>query len=137
MRTAIVRNLFSIHVVVAALSVGHPLVAGQGPSARIDWLWGPGVLLNAVDVVGPGVGAAVGELGGILVTADAGVTWTVAESGTDRSLRGVAFADATSGVSVGACGTLLRTADAGRSWTAIDSGSAAELRAGGFGGPGG
>ncbi len=134
-RTAIVRNLFSMQGVVAALSVSQPLVAGQGPSARIDWLWGPGVLLNAVDVVGPGVGAAVGELGGILVTADAGVTWTVAESGTEHTLRGVAFADATSGVAVGAGGTVLRTADAGRSWTAISTGSAAELRAVAFGGP--
>src|SRR3989304_2295171 len=94
MRTTIVRNLFSMRAVVAVLGVSHPLVAGQGPSARIDWLWGHGVLLHAVDVVDPGVGAAVGELGGILVTADAGVTWTVAESGTEHTLRGGGFAGA-------------------------------------------
>ncbi|MGK2934026.1 MAG: WD40/YVTN/BNR-like repeat-containing protein [Gemmatimonadaceae bacterium] len=96
---------------------------------------GPVALLNAVDLAGPSAGAAVGEVGAIIVTTDTGVTWTFVESGTDRSLRGVAFADATNGVAVGADGTVLRTANAGRSWTAISSGSTAELRAVAFSGP--
>jgi len=111
------------------------VIANQSP-AQIEWLLGPGALLNAVDLAGRGVGAAVGELGAILVTSDAGVTWTVAKSGTDRALRGVAFADATNGVAVGAGGTVLRTADGGHAWTAIHISSAAELRAVAFGGPG-
>lgn len=128
-------------VMVAAMSCARshtspPPVIGQGPPAQIEWILGPGALLNAVHLTDTGVGVAVGELGAILVTGDAGVTWTVAESGTDRSLRGVAFADATNGVAVGAGGTLLRTADGGHSWTAIRIGSTAELRAVAFGGPG-
>ncbi len=111
------------------------VIANQSP-AQIEWLLGPGALLNAVDLVSSGAGAAVGELGAILVTHDAGVTWTAANSGTDRALRGVAFADATTGVAVGAGGTVLRTADSGRSWTAMRIGSAAELRAVAFGGAG-
>jgi photosystem II stability/assembly factor-like uncharacterized protein len=110
------------------------VIANQSP-AQIEWLLGPGALLNAVDFAGPGTGAAVGELGAILVTSDAGVTWTTAKSGTDRALRGVAFADATNGVAVGAGGTVLRTADGGHLWTAIRTGSAGELRAVAFGGP--
>ncbi len=39
MRTAIVRNLFSIHVVVAALSVGHPLVAAPLSAHAADAPW--------------------------------------------------------------------------------------------------
>ncbi|HUF31248.1 MAG TPA: YCF48-related protein [Gemmatimonadaceae bacterium] len=112
-----------------------PVVPGQGPSAHIEWLLGPHALLNAVDLTGPSAGAAVGELGEIIVTTDGGVTWTSVESGTDRSLRGVAFADATNGVAVGAGGTVLRTADGGHSWTMIGIGSAAELRAVAFSGP--
>jgi photosystem II stability/assembly factor-like uncharacterized protein len=111
------------------------VIANQRP-AQIEWLLGPGALLNAVAFAGPGAGAAVGELGAILVTSDAGVTWKAAESGTDQSLRGVAFADATNGVVVGAGGTVLRTADGGHTWTAMRIGSTAELRAVAFGGPG-
>ena len=126
-------------VTAAAISCGYPSLPSigvrQGPPGKIDWLLGPGALLNAVHLTEPGGGAAVGEQGAILVTSDAGVTWTAVESGTDRSLRGVAFADTMNGVAVGAGGTVLRTDDAGRSWTAVNTGSAAELRGAAFGGP--
>lgn len=129
--------LFIATVVAMSCSYPSPTPIGvsEGPPARLEWLLGPGALLNAVHLTESGVGAAVGEQGAILVTSDAGVTWTAAESGTDRSLRGVAFLDASNGVAVGAGGTLLRTDDAGRTWAAIGTGSAAELRGVAFGGP--
>ncbi|MFN2502483.1 MAG: WD40/YVTN/BNR-like repeat-containing protein, partial [Pyrinomonadaceae bacterium] len=123
----------------AAMSCSYPtptpISVREGPPARMEWLLGPGALLNAVHLTESGVGAAVGEQGAILVTSDAGVTWTAVESGTDRSLKGVAFADAMNGVAVGAGGTVLRTADGGRSWTAIGTGLGSELRGVAFGGP--
>src|SRR5687768_8904307 len=97
----------------AALSCGYPspppISVRGGPPARIEWLLGPGALLNAVHLTEPGVGAAVGEQGAILVTRDAGVTWTAVESGTDRSLKGISFADEINGLAVGSGGTALRT----------------------------
>jgi len=57
---------------------------------------------------------AVGELGTILRTTDAGATWTIQDSGTTASLTGVAFADPSVGTAVG--DTILQTTDGGATW---------------------
>ncbi len=130
---------FLILGTIATMSCGYPAPApigvSQGPSARLEWLLGPGALLNAVHMTETRAGAAVGEMGAILVTSDGGVTWTPAESPTDKSLKSVAFLDATSAIAVGAEGTVLGSDDAGRTWTSIITGTSGALRGVAFGGP--
>jgi photosystem II stability/assembly factor-like uncharacterized protein len=98
------------------------------PSAEVESLLATGGFLNAVHLTENGTGAAVGEFGAAVVTADAGSTWAPVRTGTRQSLRGVAFAGET-GVAAGANGTVLGTRDGGRSWVSLQSGTTAELRA--------
>ncbi len=58
----------------------------------------------------------VGDLGRILVTTDAGKTWDIQTSGTDRPLLAISCATATNCSAVGQLGTLLSTND-GLNWT--------------------
>jgi len=120
-----------IGLLAAASCTGTPETPPleQAPAARVEALLATGALLNAVTLTDAGAGAAVGEFGAILVTGDAGTTWTAVEATTTQSLKGVAFADATLGIAAGAGGTVLRTEDAGRSWTAMNSGTRVSLRA--------
>src|SRR3974390_1848821 len=60
---------------------------------------------------------AVGDVGTILRTTDAGAVWTLIPSGTSAGLTGVSFADANTGIAVGSQGVILRTTDGGATWT--------------------
>ena len=66
--------------------------------------------------------SSVGIHGYIAEITDGGATWNVQESGTERLLQGVDFADAEHGVAVGEKGTLLSTSDGGATWTAQSAG---------------
>lgn len=59
----------------------------------------------------------VGYAGKILRTEDAGYTWSIVPSGTDRALYSVSFPDPTHGWIVGQDGLILHSADGGKSWT--------------------
>jgi hypothetical protein len=74
-------------------------------------------------------GWTVGNLGTILYTTDAGVTFKQAVSGTAEILYGVTFFDKNKGVCVGAKGVLLTTINGGLTWTKQNSGVTADLRA--------
>jgi photosystem II stability/assembly factor-like uncharacterized protein len=59
----------------------------------------------------------VGYAGKILRTDDAGYTWTLIDSGTDRALYGISFPDQTNGWIVGQDGLILHSSDAGKTWS--------------------
>jgi photosystem II stability/assembly factor-like uncharacterized protein len=61
----------------------------------------------------------VGERGHILVSRDAGVTWTQAEVPTRATLTGVSLYDLTRGWAVGHDAIILRTRDGGLSWEIV------------------
>src|SRR5438093_719474 len=59
----------------------------------------------------------VGYRGKILETNDAGRTWTIVSSPTDRALYNIRFADAQNGWICGQAGLILATKDGGKTWT--------------------
>ncbi|MBC8145938.1 MAG: glycosyl hydrolase, partial [bacterium] len=79
--------------------------------------------LHAVHFFDASVGMAVGDVGTILRTTDAGSTWVSQSSGTTSGLYGVSFLDASIGTIVGTSGTILRTTDAGATWVSQTSGT--------------
>jgi photosystem II stability/assembly factor-like uncharacterized protein len=62
---------------------------------------------------------AVGAGGTVVLTTDAGATWTRPASGTAFTLNGVWFTGASEGWAVGNGGTVLRTVNGGQSWTRV------------------
>ncbi len=86
------------------------------------WQWvnplPQGNLLNAVWAVNNDTVIAVGALGTILRTTDAGSTWEVQPNaaGSTDELFGVQFMSSTTGWAVGEFGRVLKTTDGGESW---------------------
>jgi photosystem II stability/assembly factor-like uncharacterized protein len=78
--------------------------------------------LTAVNFVDARQGWAVGHLGTLLRTVDAGETWQRLTADLDREsvLLDVLFLNANEGFAVGAYGLFLRTRDAGATWTRSD-----------------
>lgn len=62
---------------------------------------------------------AVGERGIVLLSDDGGKSWQPRFTATNRTLSGLAMADAQRGVAVGHGGTVMTTADGGLSWKAV------------------
>ena len=77
------------------------------------------VTLRAVDFVDDLHGVVVGDAGTIRVTASAGTSWTVVNSGvaSTRALRGVSMATTQTGWVVGDVGITRKTSDGGSTWT--------------------
>ncbi len=74
--------------------------------------------LNGVFFLPDGrTGYAVGALGTLLITTDAGSTWSVGTSGTSEALQSVWFTSSATGWTAGANGTLMKTTNGGASWT--------------------
>lgn len=67
-------------------------------------------------------GWAVGDLGTIMHTTDAGATWRNQVSQSSANLNAVFFAHPDTGWVVGNLGTVLKTADRGETWTRIQLG---------------
>jgi hypothetical protein len=59
------------------------------------------------------IGYVVGDMGNIIKTGDAGISWQAQVSGTAQSLNDVAFLDLDYGFAVGNGGTILRTVSGG------------------------
>jgi photosystem II stability/assembly factor-like uncharacterized protein len=78
------------------------------------------VELNGVSFVSARRGVVVGDLGTILLTTDAGRTWSaVPSNSTNYTLEDVAFATTSIGIIVGGAGRILRTTNGGASWAAM------------------
>ena len=73
--------------------------------------------LNGVYFLADGhTGFAVGTLGTMVMTTNAGADWTPRSSGTGVDLASVWFSDAATGWAVGIAGTLVKTTNAGATW---------------------
>ncbi len=126
-------------VLIAATACADSVQPDHAPTlpfAQIEWLLDHGATLNAIAFGTHTTGIAVGDVGAILVTRDAGSSWAHVESGTDRPLRAVVFADSARAVAIGAGGVLLRSEDTGVSWARVPVSSAVELRGVAFGSAG-
>lgn len=105
-----------------------------GLKAQLSWV-NPipqGNNLNAIHYTNSNVGTAVGKFGTIIRTTDAGVSWTVQESGTNVNLNGVFFTDPNNGFAVsnsvvGGESKILRTTDGGVTWNIQNSGTSNHL----------
>ena len=69
----------------------------------------------------------VGDRGVILVTGNAGATWSRVKTNAQDNLYAVSFYDEKIGYAVGANGLILRTSDGGLSWEDDESPSKANL----------
>lgn len=66
--------------------------------------------------------------GGILKTTDAGITWSIHETGTSNSsLLDINIYDEDHGFAVGQSGLILYTDNGGASWTSQESGTTTRL----------
>jgi photosystem II stability/assembly factor-like uncharacterized protein len=86
--------------------------------------------INCVRMFDASNGWAVGDDGVVLLTTNAGTTWTAKPiTGVTANLYGVAAISATTCWVVGAGGIIYTTADSGATWTAKTSGTTADLYA--------
>jgi photosystem II stability/assembly factor-like uncharacterized protein len=69
------------------------------------------------------------EQGGLMVTTDAGTTWTNRNTGATGHLRNIEFSDANHGFAVGDEGLLVVTADGGKTWGPRKTGTTENLTA--------
>jgi photosystem II stability/assembly factor-like uncharacterized protein len=75
-----------------------------------------GVVLTRVVFADARRGWALGEMGALYATQDAGATWTRQRVPTQHLLLGASFLDTTQGWLVGAGSTILQTSDGGAMW---------------------
>ncbi len=101
--------------------------------ARADWQWlypmPQGHTLNDVTFLTPSVAVAVGDAGTILVSTDAGLTWTATTkvNGIETALNHVARLDDTSAIAVGDNGVVIKTVNLSSGWVPEDSGTQENL----------
>ena len=86
--------------------------------------------LNAILKLSDGKLMILGEAGTVLVSADAGKTWTTLASPYKGSFFGGVTTDDGGIVAFGLRGRIYRSADAGKTWKQIDNGSVATLMGG-------
>jgi photosystem II stability/assembly factor-like uncharacterized protein len=67
--------------------------------------------------------------GGLMVTTDAGTTWSNRDTGAQGHLRNIEFSDANHGFAVGDAGLLVATADGGKTWAPRTTGTTENLTA--------
>jgi len=107
-----VRLLFGLAVIVAAAGC-HREVQDVPLLSRMIGISDKFYDVQAIDA---DHAIVVGYGGKILLTNDAGFTWTQAPSGTDRALYRVHFVDANNGWASGQDGLILHTVDGGKTW---------------------
>ena len=111
---------FNPDEVMVTGNYGVIYVTGTGGKTVEDWqLMESGVgdtLLCEAAFLNRDIGWVVGTKGTVIHTTDGGKTWIKQESGTEKNLFSVSFADAKNGWVVGEYGTLLHTSDGGEHW---------------------
>ncbi len=103
------------------------LLAFVPTAAHSDWEWRypspQGHALNDVVFLTPTNAIAVGEFGTVLLSQDAGLTWTLEYQveGIETPLKVVERIDATTAIAIGENGLILRTVNSGADWATIPS----------------
>ena len=114
---SIIRStIFRYLLILLFVIISTPLYYSQ-------WFWQnpltQGNSLNGTYFISHNTGWAVGDIGTILKTTDAGAVWTVESSITPNSLHGISFFDSSNGIIVGGnygSGVIIRTSDRGNNW---------------------
>ena len=75
--------------------------------------------IEDVDSIGERIVWAVGYFGTIIKSTDAGITWSVQESGIRERLYNIEVVDESTAWVDGECGVLLRTVDGGSTWISV------------------
>lgn len=101
--------------------------ASGGPAEGAGFALSGGMRALAVHALDANNAWIAGEDGVLLVTANNGAAWTLANTGSTRHLRALARVGST-GWAVGDGGTILRSTDAGATWAAQASGTLQTLR---------
>src|SRR5512140_169459 len=107
-----------IRISVILISV---LVVSVGPVRAADWDLIPSPTTQALYGVAssaPDTWVAVGDVGTIVRSTDAGLSWTLVASPIGDPLRGIAFRGSL-GLAVAIGGRIIRTTDGGASWTEV------------------
>lgn len=115
-----IKHIFLATLFAAAVSSSQPAWKFQNPNPT-------GADLKGVSFFDRQNGWAVGVLGVILRTTDAGSSWQIQNSGTQQYLYGTAALSASKCFAVGGGGTLLKTTNGGTTWESVPTG-----RTGGF-----
>jgi len=113
-------------VICRALVLSAVVFAWPRTSLGQSGWYGQGVMNDTyfgVAVLDAQTAVAVGRVGEIMRSTDAGATWAPVYSGTTLDSYAVSFTDAYNGVAVGATGNIARTTDGGQSWFAQDGGT--------------
>lgn len=108
----------TITAAALGLVLSLPLVAAE--SSEPAPLAAKSLLLDIVSAGDKLV--AVGDRGHVVISRDAGRTWSQSITPTRAMLTGVAFPDARHGWAVGHDGVILASADGGQTWTRQDDG---------------
>src|SRR6185436_3009432 len=117
------RYVFATMSLVATLALGgcHPEVEVPPlPDQKISLL---GDRFFDVKALSAERVLVAGYRGKILETNDAGRTWNMIQTPTDRALYNMRFADAQTGWICGQAGIILNTKDGGKTWTKQESGT--------------
>jgi photosystem II stability/assembly factor-like uncharacterized protein len=116
------RGADTIILIFTLLLLLSPVALAQDDEEPIEWavkarLATRSLLLDAA-IAGDNL-VAVGERGHVLISADAGSTWTQSEVPTRATLTGVFFHDRNLGWAVGHDAVILRTIDGGVTWKRV------------------
>src|ERR1039457_2080735 len=94
------------------------LIIISSPNNYSQWFWQnpltQGNSLNGTYFISHDTGWAVGDIGTLLKTTNAGDVWSIQNSPTTTSLHGISFFDSSNGIIVGGKygnGVILRTSD--------------------------
>ncbi|MFA7418470.1 MAG: YCF48-related protein [Melioribacteraceae bacterium] len=91
-----------------------------------QWEWQnplpQGNTLNDVKIVNDKIVIAVGDLGTVIRSVDAGETWNKIYLGTEMKFSSVHFGDENTGYILGVDGTIFKTTDRGERWKALSTG---------------
>ena len=116
-------------LLVFALCTAIATASAELPSSGGDRALAAPLVMHSLFLDGAAIGnhmVVVGERGHILVSRDAGSSWTQAEVPTRATLTGVHLFDLTRGWAVGHDATILRTRDGGLTWETVFSAPEAE-----------
>ncbi|MDT7604875.1 MAG: hypothetical protein QOF61_2872, partial [Acidobacteriota bacterium] len=111
------RSLYALARMEEARSYLLKTVDGGATWTRVEVTGADaGVVLTRVVFADARRGWALGEMGALYATQDAGATWMRQRVPTQRLLLGASFLDASQGWLVGAGATILQTSDGGTLW---------------------